>query len=55
MSRPTESESSTRLTITLPTALVRELDEHLRDVGASREMAIRRLIEAALRERAATN
>jgi metal-responsive CopG/Arc/MetJ family transcriptional regulator len=52
MSKNPESDT-TRLTITLPTALVRQFDEQLRDVGSSREMAIRRLIEAALRDRAA--
>ena len=49
MSRSVDADT-TRLTITLPTSLVRELDENLRDVGASREVAIRRLIEAALRD-----
>lgn len=49
MKRSSESET-TRLTITLPTTLVRELDERLVDGDADRGTAIRRLIEAALRD-----
>lgn len=49
MKKPSPSET-TRLTISLPTALVRELDARLVQGDASRTTAIRRLIEAALRE-----
>ena len=49
MKRSSESET-TRLTITLPTTLVRELDERLVDGNTDRGMAIRRLIEAALHD-----
>ena len=46
------SESSkTRVTITLPTALVRELDEKLATGETGRAATIRRLIEDALRAR----
>jgi len=50
MNRSPESET-TRVTITLPTALVHLLDEQLVNGDADRSMAIRRLIEAALNDR----
>ena len=52
MSELVPSET-TRLTITLPTTLVRELDARLLDHETTRGMAIRKLIEAALHDRAA--
>lgn len=41
---------TTRVTITLPTTLVRELDERLVHGDTSRGAAIRRLIEVALHD-----
>ena len=41
---------TTRVTISLPTSLVRELDERLVDGDSSRGAAIRRLIETALHD-----
>jgi metal-responsive CopG/Arc/MetJ family transcriptional regulator len=41
---------TTRVTISLPTSLVRELDERLVHGETSRGAAIRRLIEAALHD-----
>jgi hypothetical protein len=49
MKRSSEAET-TRVTITLPTTLVRELDERLVHGDTNRGMAIRRLIEAALHD-----
>jgi hypothetical protein len=49
MKRSPDSET-TRVTITLPTTLVRELDERLVDGDSTRGAAIRRLIEAALHD-----
>lgn len=49
MKRSSESET-TRVTITLPTTLVRELDERLVDGDTDRGTAIRRLIDAALHD-----
>jgi hypothetical protein len=49
MKRSPESET-TRVTITLPTTLVHELDERLVNDDTDRGMAIRRLIEAALQD-----
>jgi hypothetical protein len=49
MSRSPESDT-TRVTITLPTPLVRELDERLGNGDTNRGTAIRRLIEAALQD-----
>jgi metal-responsive CopG/Arc/MetJ family transcriptional regulator len=49
MKRSAESET-TRVTITLPTTLVRELDERLVQGDTDRGTAIRRLIEAALHD-----
>jgi metal-responsive CopG/Arc/MetJ family transcriptional regulator len=48
--KKSSASETTRLTISLPTALVRELDEQLVQGDSSRADAIRRLIEAALRE-----
>lgn len=49
MVRPPDAET-TRVTITLPTVLVRDLDERLVRGESSRDAAIMRLIEAALHE-----
>ena len=49
MKRSSES-GTTRVTITLPTPLVRELDERLVNGDTDRGTAIRRLIEAALHD-----
>jgi metal-responsive CopG/Arc/MetJ family transcriptional regulator len=48
--KKSSASETTRLTISLPTALVRKLDERLVPGDSSRAAAIRRLIEAALRE-----
>ncbi|MFN8636802.1 MAG: ribbon-helix-helix protein, CopG family [Chloroflexota bacterium] len=48
--KKSSASETTRLTISLPTALVEKLDARLVQGDASRTAAIRRLIEAALRE-----
>ena len=52
MKKAPESET-TRVTITLPTPLVRELDERLVRGETTRGAAIRRLIEAVLQDQEA--
>ena len=48
--KKSHATATTRVTITLPTTLVRELDERLVNGDTNRGMAIRRLIEAALQD-----
>ena len=49
MKRSSDS-GTTRITLTLPTTLVRELDERLVNGDSNRGTAIRRLIEVALQD-----